>query len=197
MNELVASVSPAVPFKVIMAAPELEYVFFEAPGLLKRLYPALPDFDLFLYVAKSNTRNALKKLDPTSPLRAIQQRLLDEVKDEDLPALRQTKVIHDLIDFLHHSQSRRVKISVQMGPGFPSDLYSLKTPDGLRALLDAFVKTLTTERLAAGAVLKASSGTVTVYLDPQHIRMQIEPPGNLFSTFVLEVEGEAKVEERE
>ena len=57
MNELVASVSPAAPFKVIVAAPELEYVFFEAPGLLRRLYPALPDFELFLDVARSNQSN--------------------------------------------------------------------------------------------------------------------------------------------
>jgi hypothetical protein len=194
MREVVGSVAGDVPIKIIMAVPELEIALFEAPGPLGRLYPDFTSNPLLIELARSNTSQALKTLDPTDDLPAIRKRLLDEIRDDDLPALQQTQPIRELIDFLRGCQGRPVKIRLEIGPGSPSELQSLKEPNGLRALLKAFFEVLTSDNWGPDQVATASSGNTNVYVDPQRFRVHLEPPDTLPSKVVVEVEGEAVAE---
>lgn len=194
MKEVVGSVAQQVPVGIIMAEPELEYVFFEAGGPLERLYPCISGQPMLRDLAHANTREALKKLVSDADFRKIRRQLLDEVRDEDLPALRQTKVIRELTDFLVGCQPRRVKVRVEIGPGVPAELQSLKETDGWKALLGAFFELLSSDRWAAGQVAAGSSGSVRVHLSPGRVNLRMEPSTGLPNIFVFEVEGEAVTE---
>jgi hypothetical protein len=194
LREVIGSVAGDVPIKIVMAVPELEFAFFEAPGPLGRLYPDYTSNPLLIELARSNTSQALKTLDPAHDLPAIRRRLLDEIRDDDLPALQQTQPIRELIDFLRGCQGRPVRIRLEIGPGLPSELQSLKEPNGLRALLKAFFEVLTSDNWGTGQVATASSGDTNVYVGPQRFHIHTEPPGTLPCKFVFEVEGEAVTE---
>jgi hypothetical protein len=192
MVELVRSAASSVPVTVIMAIPQLEVVFFEAPGPLDRLYPNNVANPLLFELARSNTRQALTSLDPSEALSTILRKLLDGVMDEDLAAFRQTPVIYELIQFLLGCQGKRVKIRLEIGPGIPYDLQRLKDENRWKALVQAFVNTLTSDQWQANGVATSTYGDTTVFVNPQTFNIRMEPPGSIPATFVVEVEGEAR-----
>jgi hypothetical protein len=105
MEEVVGSVAGRIPVGVIVAVPEIEIIFFEAPGLLQRLYPnSLPP--TILEMASLSTRRAIKMLDPSASLQSFRQRVLMEMTDEDIASLRETSVLRELSGFLRKVQER-------------------------------------------------------------------------------------------
>lgn len=192
LQEVVGSAASTVPVGVIMAVPGLESIFFENPSVLSRLYPNAAGDARLLEMARLNTRQALQSLDTGMSFEDIRRQLIAEIKDEDLPAFRGTKVIQELIDFLEGCQPRPVKIRVEVGPGMPRDLQALKEDNGLKALLLAFVKALTARSWSPDQVATGSSGDMEVHLRPKGFDIHMEPPsGALPTTFVMEVEADA------
>jgi hypothetical protein len=99
LEEVVGSVAGNVPIRVIVAVPELEIIFFEAPALLQRLYPGRLS-PTVLEMASLSTRRALKMLDPSADLQSFRQRVLAGLTEEDVAALQETSVLRELTDFL-------------------------------------------------------------------------------------------------
>jgi hypothetical protein len=197
MKEVIGAASNSVALKVVMAVPELEYIFFEAPGLLTRLYPDATSNAYLMELARFSSRKALEAMDNNVKHEAIRRKLLANIQDSDLRDLRNTTIISEITDFLLGCRCRRVKIRVEIGPGLPSDLQSLKEPQGWKALVRAFLKVLTAETWPAEGVVTASSGDVTVTIDPKKFNARTEPGTSIPTTFVIEVEGEASTEKRE
>jgi hypothetical protein len=108
MEEVVGIVAGKRPFRVIMAVPALEIIFFEAPALLERMYPGRLS-PWVLEIASLSTRRALKMLDPALDPQTFRKRVLDELKEGDIPALQGTSVIRELSDFLRMVQEREAQ----------------------------------------------------------------------------------------
>ncbi len=103
MEELVGSVAGRVPFRVIVAVPAFEVVFFKAPDLLKRAYP-----DTFspsvLELAQLSTRRAIERLNPGGKRGEFIERILHFLKDEDMEAMQTVDFIDELRQFLRRVQ---------------------------------------------------------------------------------------------
>jgi hypothetical protein len=192
--EVVISVAGRVPVEVIVAIPELEVIFFEAQTTLSRTYPDVVTKPYLFEVAKENVRAAFRLLDPTATYGHITETLLNNVNDEDLPALWATKVISELIKFLESCRAHRVMMRVEIGPGVPFNIQPLKDTDGFKALLTLLVGHLTNTELHASFPSEATSGDVTVeFMSKRTQAGMVEPPGMLPSTFFVEVHGLARV----
>ncbi len=98
LDELVGSVAAGVPYKVILAVPEVESWFFDIPEFLERLSGK----------TLSPEQRELGELRPKEVLRrlfndrgpAFVGKLADELTDTEVKALRETQPRKDLIEFL-------------------------------------------------------------------------------------------------
>jgi hypothetical protein len=99
MEEVVGSVAPNVPIRVIVAVPEFETIFFEAPEVLKRIYKKRFSHSI-AEVAELSIRKAFEKLDPGSSKHQIYDRILTTLTNKDAKSLRKTKAIQEVMDFL-------------------------------------------------------------------------------------------------
>lgn len=192
--DVVGSVAGRVPVQVIVAVPELEVVFFQAAATLTRRYPDVATKSYVFEVAKENVRTAFRLLDPGTSYDKIHQKLMVELKDEDLADLRKTQVVSELTQFLESCRSQRVSMRIEIGPGVPFNIQPLKEPDGFRALVTLLLAQLSNASVPVSYPSTATSGDVTVEFMFQKSEVgSVEPAGTLPSTFFAEVEGLARV----
>ncbi len=101
-----------MPFRVIVAVPELEILFFKRPQLLKRVYGKSVTA-LVTELGQVSPRRALQKLDPDLSYEHLRFKILRAMDDADINALRTTAVIKELLSFLREADeySKRSAVS--------------------------------------------------------------------------------------
>ena len=98
-EEVVGDVAAGVPYRVIVAVPELAILFFQRPELLRRIYGEAIN-EHVMELGELSPRRALQKLDPGKPYENIQFDLLRAMNPSDVLALRDSPLVRDLIDFI-------------------------------------------------------------------------------------------------
>lgn len=98
-EEVIGAAAVGIPFRVIVAVPELEILFFQRPELLRRVFDEAVD-DHVMELAQLSPRRALEKLAPDKPLQSVRLEVLKEMDAADLHALRETELIQDLLSFI-------------------------------------------------------------------------------------------------
>jgi len=68
-----------------------------------------------------------------------------------------------------------VKLRIEIGPGLPSAVGAFQQPHAFRALLDAFYRALTAERVFPQSVFIGTSNGIEVSLTPNHLGIRAEP----------------------
>jgi hypothetical protein len=99
IEEIVGSVAANTLFKVILAVPTIEMLFFQDVSLLSRLLGYAPSPEL-LSLAIYQPAQALSQLIAQSPNYQSQAQLIGQLSHENLELLRQAPVIQALIQFL-------------------------------------------------------------------------------------------------
>jgi hypothetical protein len=97
-EEVLGDAAGGVPFRVIVAVPELEILFFERPDLLRRVFGELDEHVMEL--ARLSPRRAIGKLAPGEPYESACFRILRATDADDVQALRETDLIRDLLSFI-------------------------------------------------------------------------------------------------
>jgi hypothetical protein len=98
-EEVIGIAAFGVPFRVLVAVPELDILFFQRPELLSRVF-GVPISDHVMELAQLSPRRALKKIDGEESLENIRVRLLRAMNATDLEAFRATELIQDLLSFI-------------------------------------------------------------------------------------------------
>jgi 5S rRNA maturation endonuclease (ribonuclease M5) len=98
-EEIIGSVAANTPFKVILAVPTLETIFFQDVSLLSRLLGDVPSQDV-LSLAVYQPSQILKQLISQSKKYQSQTQLVEQLTNEDLEILRKAPVIQEVIQFL-------------------------------------------------------------------------------------------------
>lgn len=98
-EDLLKSVAGKLPVKVIPFIPTIEIIFFERPKILERIFGIEVKSELLL-VARHDPKDAIAQLLESGGQRRQIGWLLDHFTDNDKEALRSTKPIHELIEFL-------------------------------------------------------------------------------------------------
>jgi hypothetical protein len=98
-EEVIGAASFGIPFRVIVAVPELGILFFQRPELLRRVFGEAVN-DHLLELAQLSPRRALEKLAPGKPLQSVRLEVLKQMDDADIHALRETDLIQQLLDFI-------------------------------------------------------------------------------------------------
>ncbi len=107
LDELVRSVNAGIPYKIILAVPEIESWFFEVPELLERLSGK----------KLSPEQQELGELRPKEVLRQIFKDqgplplhgLASELTEAEVKTLRETKPRKELIEFLAEQVNRKTE----------------------------------------------------------------------------------------
>jgi hypothetical protein len=102
-EEIIGSVAANTPFKVILAVPTLDTIFFQDIPLLSRLLGYAPSQDL-LGLAVYQPWQALKQLISQSKRYQSQTQLVEQLTNEDLEILRKAPVIQEVIQFLQSAR---------------------------------------------------------------------------------------------
>ena len=87
------------PFKLVLAVPEIETIFFQDIDLLSRLTGKTPS-PMILDTAIDQPSNALKQLMPQAQSKQEYTHLLGQLSERDRDSLRQAPPIQDVIQFL-------------------------------------------------------------------------------------------------
>jgi hypothetical protein len=111
MEEVVRLVAGRVPVAVIVAAPELEEVFFEDPALLERVLAA-PIDERDRIVSEFRPREVLERLLASSAKVHTLKDLLQSLGPQDLERLRQARPLRELSEFLRKVQAGGAKAAV-------------------------------------------------------------------------------------
>ncbi len=98
LQYLLHAVAGGVPFKVILAIPELEAVFFEAPEMLTRVFPHV-DLSSHLMLYKTQPKQALAFLFKQGGGPKNLAPLLDALMSAELDRPRAVAPIGELIAF--------------------------------------------------------------------------------------------------
>jgi hypothetical protein len=98
-EEVIGAAAIGIPFRVIVAVPELEILFFRRPELLHRVFGEAVN-DHVMELAQLSPRRALEKLAPGKPLQNVRLDVLKEMDADDLHALRETDLIQELLGFI-------------------------------------------------------------------------------------------------
>jgi len=93
------------------------------------------------------------------------------------------------------SKQQTVKVRVEIGPGLPRDVGTFHQPHALRAILKAFYRALTTERVYPESVFTGTSDGVTAQLTATHFGIRAQP--SLPTTHHIECVGTVKLEGEE
>jgi hypothetical protein len=99
MKQLLGAVAGKTPIEIIPCTPELEAIFFQAPAILKRLFPQY-DQQFFLMFAKTRPKEALSFLFKNGGGPTTLPQLLDSLTSDDVEQLRSIYPIHNLISFV-------------------------------------------------------------------------------------------------
>jgi hypothetical protein len=97
-EEMLDDVAGGVPFRVIVAVPELEILFFERPDLLHRVFGHI-DQHVF-ELARLSPRRAIGKLAPEQPYEFARFRILRAMDVDDVRVLRESDLVRDLLRFI-------------------------------------------------------------------------------------------------
>ena len=103
IEEIVKSVSVDTPVKVILAAPEIETIFFQDSLLLSRLLGYEPSQDILNWAA-FQPRKALEQLLSQSQKVHSRSQIINQLTNEDIKLLRKAPVIQEVVDFLQSVQ---------------------------------------------------------------------------------------------
>jgi len=111
-EEVLGDAASGVPFRVIVAVPELEILFFKRPQLLKKVYGKSVTA-LVTELGQVSPRRALQKLDPDLSYEHLRFKILRAMDEADIKALRATALIKELLSFLREAveYSRRSAVS--------------------------------------------------------------------------------------
>ena len=90
-----------------------------------------------------------------------------------------------------------LKLRIEVGPGIPSQLARLQTPDARKALLQALFEMLTMGSIPADYIGKATEGSTTVCLFLSRTHAFSEPSGSIPCSHVSEYEVTVEVESPE
>jgi hypothetical protein len=101
-EEVLGDAASGVPFRVIVAVPELEILFFERPQLLKKVYGKSVT-TLIIELGELSPRRALQKLDPDLTYEHLRFKILKAMDETDIRALRATPLMKDLLSFLREA----------------------------------------------------------------------------------------------
>jgi hypothetical protein len=100
-EEVIGATAKRSPFCLLMAVPSLESLLFTRPALLARAFgDRADDGGRAQELGRLSPREAYKRLDPGSPEGAGFSKLLQEMDDEDVAAIREESPIRELIAFL-------------------------------------------------------------------------------------------------
>jgi hypothetical protein len=112
VEEVIGDAAGGVPFRVIVAVPELAILFFKRPQLLKRVY-GKGVTALVTELGQVSPRRALQKLDLGLDYERLRFKILKAMDAEDIKALRATDLIEDLLSFLREANkySKRPAVS--------------------------------------------------------------------------------------
>jgi hypothetical protein len=102
-EEIVGNIAANTLFRVILAVPALETIFFQDIPLLSRLMGYAPSQDL-LSLAVYQPWQALKQLISQSTKYQSQTQLVEQLTNEDLEILRKAPVIQEVIQFLQSAR---------------------------------------------------------------------------------------------
>ncbi len=111
-EEVLGDAAGGVPFRVIVAVPELEILFFKRPQLLKKVYGKSLTA-LVTELGRVSPGRALKRLDPDLSDLHLQFKILRAMDEADIKALRATALIKELLSFLREAveYSKRSAVS--------------------------------------------------------------------------------------
>jgi hypothetical protein len=98
-EEVLGDAASGVPFRVIVAVPELEILFFQRPQLLRKVY-AKSVTALITELGQVSPRRALQKLDPNLSSEHLRFKILRAIDETDIKAVRATALIKVLLTFL-------------------------------------------------------------------------------------------------
>jgi hypothetical protein len=100
-EEVVGSVAGSVPFKIILAVPALEAIFFEHLAIWDEIAgQPLPDH--LVELAKVDPQGALMQLLPSLHI-ADRMQLVDALSPAAVQLLQQAEPIRELLQFLRHA----------------------------------------------------------------------------------------------
>lgn len=97
-EEVIGDAANGVPFRVLVAVPTLEALFFSRPELLRRVFGEAVT-DHLLELGQLSPKRTLARLGSKSFI-AIGTDLLRQLSADDILALRQTDLIQDLLQFI-------------------------------------------------------------------------------------------------
>lgn len=98
-EEVIGESAAGVPFRVLVAVPELEVLFFERPDLLRRVFAGQVT-DHLLELGRLSPRRILERLAQGKSIHHVRVDVLREINTEDHQALRNTTLIRELLEFI-------------------------------------------------------------------------------------------------
>lgn len=98
-EELLGDAAADVPFRVLVAIPVLEALFFQRPELVRRVFGDAAD-DHLIELAQLSPRHALRKLRPNQDFHKLGLQLLKTMDADDIRAIRDMSPIRELIAFI-------------------------------------------------------------------------------------------------
>jgi hypothetical protein len=112
MEYLLEIVAGGTPFKVVPCVPEIEVIFFEAPNLLKSMFPK---FDLATYsmFCKTQPREVLNLLLNQGGGPTTLEQFLASLTEKDLEKLRTKGPAQELIQFISEATSALEKQGIK------------------------------------------------------------------------------------
>jgi hypothetical protein len=99
VEEVIGDAAGGVPYKVIIAVPEIEALFFERPEVLRRRFDGAVT-DHLLELAQFSARGALRKLAADGDHEKLRWHILKTLTAEDVAALRQSDLIQEVLGFI-------------------------------------------------------------------------------------------------
>jgi hypothetical protein len=99
-DEMLGNVARGVlPYKVVVAVPEIEALFFQRPEVLRRRFDGAVT-DHLLELAQYSARAALRKLAADGDSGQLRWDILKTLTDEEVAALHQTDLIQEVLGFI-------------------------------------------------------------------------------------------------
>jgi hypothetical protein len=113
-EDVIGDVAGRVPFRVLLAIPALEVLFFQRPELLRRVFGEAIN-EHVMELAQLSPRRALQKLAPDKPYESIRIDVLRAMDPSDVQALRdESPLIQDLVSFITTIAGRSPRSAVSV-----------------------------------------------------------------------------------
>jgi hypothetical protein len=98
-EEVIGDAASGVPFRVIVAVPSLDILFFQRPELLRRVFGDAIN-EHVMELAQLSPKRTIQKLAPDQSYEDVRTELLRAMDASDVQALRESPPIRDLRDFI-------------------------------------------------------------------------------------------------